>query len=94
MAVAKTNLSLMILLPSSLEQIREAYFDLDDALYNEESRILEYGSPICDYYAHHLIKGSAGDRFRNGIRRLTLINEFKRRKAAKIFKVINSIKNK
>ena len=70
-AVAKTNVSALTVSLASLEQIREAFFDLDDALYNEESRILEYGSPLVDYFNPATVLESFGDRYRNGIRRLT-----------------------
>ena len=87
---AKTHMVVQCLDFEVLENLRKTHPDLDKEMTEYEDYIEEYGLPICDYTIpyHTGIKL----KFKNAVRRVICLNEYKHKKKSKLTKLIIDLK--
>lgn len=94
---AKTNVSAYTLSRDSIEEFRKVLIDLDDELALFERYSEANGLPVCDYkffFDDKIKPPSVKERFWQSIRRLLIINEYKRTKKFRLSDMIGKLKTK
>lgn len=94
---ARTNVIAYTLSRDSIEEFRKVLVDLDDELALFERYSEANGLPVCDYkfFFDDKIKHPAlKERFWQAVRRLLMINEYKRTKKFRLSEMIGKLRSK